>query len=98
MAFAGVLEEQLSASFTSQELSAAKLANRVQGLSNNSRGLAAELKVAQSVPGVIGLCQSLPCRSRGKHSFRTDLFLIATELALNMRIHARRGERLVLSA
>ena len=47
------------------ELSEKAVRNRLQGLRNNLRGLAAELEVAKTAPAVVALTQVFPLRPPG---------------------------------
>ena len=66
LTFAGTLEEQLLSGALTANLQVHGLANKVQGLKNNYRGLAAELEVATTVPGVVGLSQQFPLSNKGE--------------------------------
>ena len=65
LAFASILERQLEVCSQKKGAISTKLLNKVQGLSNNCRGLAAELAVAKAVPGVTGLSQAFPSSPKG---------------------------------
>ena len=92
--FAEHLEEQLQEATEPTEGTGSyktKLTNKVQGLKNNFRGLAAELQVAQTVPGVVGLSQAFRLNKRGKAPFLGGFqFPVSLEYAdFQTLLHAR---------
>lgn len=75
LAFATQLECQIKEYSEATETCKKKLTNKVQGLKNNCRGLAAELQVAKALPGVVGLSQSFPLNAKGQSlSCEANLF------------------------